>query len=70
MDRNEGQRKDAFREILLERKRQLWTELREELFGRLGEEYHAQFDSSLDVGDQGLADLLEDVGGTLSGRTL
>ena len=70
MDRNEGQRKDAFREILLERKRQLWTELREKLFGRLGEEYHAQFDSSLDVGDQGLADLLEDVGGTLSGRTL
>jgi DnaK suppressor protein len=50
------------RELLQERKRKMWNELRDELFRKVGEELHSQFEIPQDVGDQGLVDLLEDTG--------
>ena len=55
-------RRERLKAILTDRKRQLWNELRGELFGTLGKEYNAQFDRPMDLGDQSLADLLEDMG--------
>jgi DnaK suppressor protein len=49
-------------EILREEKRRLWTELRDELFHKTGEELHSQYDLPQDLGDQGLIDLLADTG--------
>ena len=56
------ERKQELRELLLKHKRRLWNELRQEYFGTLGEGHHAQYEAPLDLGDQGLADLMEDVG--------
>lgn len=55
-------RQARLREILREQKRRLWTELRDEIFRRTGEELHTQFDLPQDVGDQGIIDLLADTG--------
>jgi RNA polymerase-binding transcription factor len=56
------EREQELRELLLKHKRRLWNELRQEYFETLGEGHHAQYETALDVGDQGLADLMEDVG--------
>ncbi len=56
------ERETRLREMLLNHKARLWNELRGELFGKLGEGHHAQYETALDVGDQGLVDLMEDVG--------
>ena len=57
-----NERQLQLREVLLEKKREVWNELRNELFRKTGEELHSQFDLALDPGDQGLIDLLEDTG--------
>jgi len=57
-----SEREQELRELLLKHKRRLWNELREEYFGKLGEGHHTQFETPLDVCDQGLVDLMEDVG--------
>lgn len=62
MSGNKQKRHERLREILIERKRKLWNELREELFGTLGKEYNTQFDRPLDVCDHSIADLIEDTG--------
>ncbi len=64
--KNTRERQERLREIIIERKRKMWNELRGELFQQLGEEHHAQFEVALDVGDQGLADLIEDTGLTIA----
>jgi DnaK suppressor protein len=46
--------------VLLERKRRLWNELREELFQHNAEGLHTQFEIPQDVGEQSLLDLLAD----------
>ena len=51
-----------FREILLEKKRKLWNELREEIFQNTGEELHTQYEIAQDPAEQGLIGLLEDTG--------
>ncbi|KAF0221050.1 MAG: DnaK suppressor [Geobacteraceae bacterium] len=50
------------KEMLQDQKRRRWNELREELFRTVGEELHSQVEIPQDVGDQGLVDLLEDMG--------
>lgn len=55
-------RDQLLKEIIMEKKRKLWNELRGELFGKLGEEYNTQFEIALDDAERGLADLLEDTG--------
>jgi RNA polymerase-binding transcription factor len=62
MKRIATEREQELKELLLNHKRQLWNEVRKEYFGKLGEDHHAQYETPLDVGDQGLADLIEDVG--------
>lgn len=56
------ERQAKFRTLLLENKRKLWNELREELFRKTGEELHTQFEIPQDPADQGLIALLEDTG--------
>jgi DnaK suppressor protein len=48
--------------IILEKKRQMWNEVREDLFRKTGEELHTQQEIPQDVGDQGLLDLMADMG--------
>lgn len=55
-------RQARLREILLEKKRKLWNELREEIFRKSGEELHSQFEIAQDPAEQGLIGLLEDTG--------
>ena len=55
-------RQARLREMLLEKKRVLWNELRDELFQNMGEELHSQFEISLDPAEQGLVDLIADTG--------
>ncbi len=57
----EGRRK-RLKEMLLDEKRRLWNELREDLFRELGESYHDQFEIPLDVEDIALADYIEEIG--------
>ncbi len=53
--------------IVLEKKRQMWNELREELFRETGEGLHSQQEIPQDVGDQGLLDVLADTGISVAG---
>ncbi len=48
--------------IVVEKKQQMWSELREALFRETGEGLHSQRELPQDVGDQGLLDLLADTG--------
>jgi DnaK suppressor protein len=58
----EQERVRQMRDLLMEEKRRLWKELRSELFEKLGEELHSQYDIPRDIGEQGILDLLEDTG--------
>lgn len=57
-----NERQARLREILLEKKRAMWNELRIELFQDTGEGLHSQFELALDPAEQGLIDLLADTG--------
>ncbi len=57
-----NRRQERLREMLLEKKRVLWNELRDELFQKTGEGLHSQFELPLDPAEQGLIDLLADTG--------
>jgi len=56
------ERQARLHQILLERKRELWTEVRGELFRKTGEDLQSQFDIPLDEAEQGLVSVLEDLG--------
>lgn len=57
-----SKRQEGLVELLLEEKRRLWTEVRRELFDKVADKLHAEYDIPQDVGDQGLIDVLEDIG--------
>jgi RNA polymerase-binding transcription factor len=57
-----GERRTRLTELLQAEKRRLWHEVRRELFGQAGEELHSQYGFPRDVGEEGLMDLLEDIG--------
>lgn len=57
-----NKRQMRLRDILLEKKRLMWNELREELFRNIGEGLHSQFEIALDPPEQGLIGVLEDTG--------
>ena len=59
-------RQERLREILQEKKRALWNELRAELFRNTGEGLHSQLEIPLDPAEQGLIDLLADTGLTVA----
>ncbi len=60
------ERKERLKANLLELKRRLWVELREEYFKKLGEEYSEQFHNPQDVEDLSIIDLIEDTGLTIA----
>ena len=49
-------------ELLQNEKRRLWTEVRRELFAKIGDELHDQYELPQDLGERGLIDVLEDTG--------
>lgn len=55
------ERQARLTELLLSEKRRLWGEVRRELFDRVGEELHSQYEIPLDAGDRGMIDTLEDL---------
>ena len=55
-------RQEKLKKILMDKKRKMWNELRDEIFNKLGKEYHKQFDSPQDLEEQSLIDLIEDTG--------
>ena len=62
MPEQNEERNERLRNLLLENKRKLWGELREEIFRSIGEALHSQFEIPQDPAEQGLIDLLEDTG--------
>ncbi len=60
--RKMNKRQERLREMLLEKKRLMWNDLRDELFQHTGEGLHSQFELPLDPAEQGLIDLLADTG--------
>lgn len=50
------------KKILLDRKRKMWNDLRDEFFRKLGKEYNTQFDNPHDIEELALIDLIEDTG--------
>jgi len=55
-------RKKKLKKALLDRKRLLWADLRDEFFKKLGKEYNTQFDNPHDIEELGLIDMLEETG--------
>lgn len=62
MARMSKDRRERLNELLLSEKRRLWTEVRRELFEKVGEELQSQYDLPQDLGERGLIDVLEDTG--------
>ncbi len=55
-------RQDNLRAILQEKKRKVWGDIRQEIFGKLGDEYRQQFDTAMDLGDLSFVDVLQSIG--------
>lgn len=62
MEQRDLERLRQMHDLLMEEKRRLWSELRAELFEKLGDELHSQYDIPRDIGEQGILDLLDDTG--------
>lgn len=62
MQATDEKRKTRLKSLLLDEKRRLWDELRVELFDKLGEGLHSQYDIPLDIGEKGILALLDDTG--------
>lgn len=56
------QRRNRLKKVLLDEKKRLWAELRDDLFRKLGNEYNTQFDNPHDVEELALMDIIEDTG--------
>lgn len=59
-------RRDMLKKVLVERKRKMWNELRDDLFRKLGNEYNTQFDIPNDLEDLSVIDFIEDLGLSVS----
>lgn len=59
---NNSQRVNRLKKALLDRKRKMWSDLRDELFRKLGKEYNTQFDNPHDLEELALMDIIEDTG--------
>lgn len=62
MTANKKTRQEKLKKLLMDKKRKMWNELRNEIFNKLGREYNKQFDSPQDLEEQSLIDLIEDTG--------
>lgn len=61
-DANETARLNRLRKLLVDRKRKMWSDLRDEFFRKLGKEYNTQFDNPHDIEELALIDIIEDMG--------
>lgn len=59
---NETTRFNRLRKLLIDRKRRMWGDLRDEFFRKLGKEYNTQFDNPHDIEELALIDMIEDMG--------
>jgi len=57
-----SKRHEGLVELLQQEKRRLWTEVRRDLFDKVGDKLAAEYNVPQDVGDHGLLDVLEDIG--------
>lgn len=62
MAENNDIRKKRLKKLLLDWKRQMWNDLRDEFFRKLGKEYNTQFDNPHDIEELALIDMIEDTG--------
>ena len=62
MTANKKTRQEKLKKLLMDKKRKMWNELRNEIFNKLGKEYNKQFDTPQDLEEQSLIDLIEDTG--------
>jgi len=54
-------RQEKLRKMLQERKRKLLADLHQEVFEKLGGEYHGEFERAMDSGDVSFIDLLQSI---------
>jgi DnaK suppressor protein len=54
-------RRKKLREMLQGKKLKLLSDLHQEVFERLGNEYHEEFERAMDAGDEALVDLLQSI---------
>ncbi|MCC7201047.1 MAG: TraR/DksA C4-type zinc finger protein [Nitrospirae bacterium] len=60
-----AKKQDALRKMLIEKKREIWNDVKDKLFQQLGKDYRSEIDTVLDEGDKALSDLAEETGLTL-----
>lgn len=60
-----NKKQEALRKMLMDKKREIWNEVKEKLFQQLGKEYRSEIDTVLDEGDKALSDLAEETNLTL-----
>ncbi len=58
-------KQEALRKMLMDKKREIWNDIKEKLFQQLGKDYRSEIDTVLDEGDKALSDLAEETGLTL-----
>lgn len=59
---NETVRLKRLRKLLIDKKRKMWSDLKDEFFRKLGKEYNTQFDNPHDIEELALIDIIEDTG--------
>ena len=64
--RKETEREKRLKKLLLDRKRKMWMDLRDEFFRKLGKEYNSQFENPHDIEELALLDIIEDMGITVA----
>ena len=57
-----NKKQEALRKMLMEKKLEIWNDVKEKLFKQLGNEYRSEMDAVLDEGDKALSDLAEETG--------
>ena len=60
-----NKKQEALRKMLMEKKREIWNDVKDKLFQQLGKDYRSEMDTVLDEGDKALSDLAEETGFTL-----
>ncbi|MCC6543705.1 MAG: TraR/DksA C4-type zinc finger protein [Nitrospirae bacterium] len=60
-----NKKQEALRNMLMEKKREIWNDVKDKLFQQLGKDYRMEIDAVLDEGDKALSDLAEETGFTL-----
>jgi DnaK suppressor protein len=59
---SDKKREEDLRRVLLEKKEELWLDVKDRLFNQMGKEHREEVDSGLDDGDRAMADLAAETG--------